>query len=546
MGLAKNKKLLAEGKISQVEFNRRKSQSNASSGKFNRQVLQNFPQRAKAKVVAAPSPVTRVVTIPRQVYLKPGKQRMAMAKMTHCDKKALAYVACMMDPSRHYCRIPDVEDRPTFLYRSRRILKIGAEFTPGSVNDGRFSVIVSPILGDYSSPQSYQIAISDVTAANWNTTDWTQTTSWKGASSAGDPRIDENAVALTSPQVGTAIYVGGGTLSAANPLGSAPTADNDSFDPDRFLVTANGTDNLVTLPLGTWSITISAAGTGLAGYSFTASTVTVVTVGVNINTTTNQGVTLLVKSIPGSQVFAFRLSAATTVTSSFMVINAGASSTESWNQDCGILTRMRPVACQALLTFTNAVLDDGGDVAAALLPGGDKDDNFFALRGNNLNLFQNWEDLAKVNVNSYNGPLRNGACVRWRPDITLNDLQLRTPSEANVANYPYIAISGRYKPQQNPTGSVDFAKLEVVTVWEMVTSSNLFESQKHIGSTAIVEKALGCLANIPVATANDTHDEWYDTALRNVDQFFDIADHTIDRTVDTGRRAWDRFLEIFM
>ena len=126
-----------------------------------------------------------------------------------------------------------------------------------------------------------------------------------------------------------------------------------------------------------------------------------------------------------SNLLAFNLSAVTTITSSRLSLQSTATSTNLWAIDCGLLERLRPVSQEILLTFTSSDFNNGGSVACALLPGSDLQDNFLTAAGNNLGLFENWENLAKVNSRVYDGRLEHGACVRWLPDNQQNDLQLR-------------------------------------------------------------------------------------------------------------------------
>lgn len=499
MGFKKTQALFKAGKITPAEYKRR---------------LQAHQRAKKLKNMRTP-----------KALVSKSNERLNDYQMTRC--LAAAYVMSLLQPGKHMSRIPDMQDRPTFLYRSRTVYMISANFS-GVADDGRFMAAVSPVLGSIAAPRSYKALITNVTSANWSTTNWQLASAWRSSDDEGnDPRVDENLYPLVGTQAGFNGWSSGGTVTSLRPLGTAPVVMPESTAPADFIVGDDGTNTTVVFPLGTYLVTFTGIGTFTSGnISFAGSN----TVGTSLVHRDASGsmvtVTYLITVDEPGLIMAYAFSGASAFTSSTLLI------TPSWDAlappilDCGILERLRVVGMQVLATYSGSDYNNGGNIACALLPGSDKGDNILSTRGNNLGLFQNWENLAKVNVQKYDGPLAKGACVRWVPDNTYNDLQLRTPSEANVYEYPFACIAGQWRPTQPLSGDAEFMRLEVETDFECVTSSNLFDSQSCIGSSSCVEDALRYIKthNIPLATANDTHDEWAEKAEKGLKDFFGLVD----------------------
>ena len=168
------------------------------------------------------------------------------------------------------------------------------------------------------------------------------------------------------------------------------------------------------LPIGTYIITVLAEGTGLTGGTLVNSTATWNLLAGTAGSTF-VAATYVFNSSRDANLFAYHFVSITTLTLYSVSISPGCTNNVPCNPDTGILERMRPVAQYALLTYTGSDYNNGGNVAAALIPGADKNDNIFGTRGNALGLYQDWENLATVNIDRYDGRLAKGACVRWRP-----------------------------------------------------------------------------------------------------------------------------------
>lgn len=179
------------------------------------------------------------------------------------------------------------------------------------------------------------------------------------------------------------------------------------------------------------------------------------------------------------------------------------------SEDYGMIQAYRTVACSALATYTGPLLTNGGNIAAAYVPGGSVGSNYFttnptATQGS----FQNWENLAKV-PGSYNGEISQGTYVFWTPEDQ-EDLEFRKPSEALISDDPppALIISGKYNPSQALLTDQSVIRLEVVTLYEGVTTSQLLALQNCVGSQHFIDLANLALANQPHAMANASHMQW--------------------------------------
>lgn len=72
-------------------------------------------------------------------------------------------LACMLDPDAGPCRYPDMVNDPTACYKSVIEIPISADTAQ---NDGRFTIIVQPILGSSFAPSAYKIGYVDCSKVN--------------------------------------------------------------------------------------------------------------------------------------------------------------------------------------------------------------------------------------------------------------------------------------------------------------------------------------------------------------------------------------------
>lgn len=181
----------------------------------------------------------------------------------------------------------------------------------------------------------------------------------------------------------------------------------------------------------------------------------------------------------------------------------------------GLAQRARPVSMSVLASYTGNLTAGGGNIAAALLPGGVWADRLSNGSITTLSL-TNWEQLARV-PGAYDGPLVQGAYAYWMPDdesdYLLEDAQNSSAQESmNNHEYPLLVVSGKV---QAPTAEPQL-RLEVYINYEYTTVSRVVATAH--GPKDITERmnAVRHLANQPTSMANDEHINWMRVVLGGV------------------------------
>jgi len=180
--------------------------------------------------------------------------------------------------------------------------------------------------------------------------------------------------------------------------------------------------------------------------------------------------------------------------------------------DHGLTSQLRPVACSVLTTFSGSSLINGGMISGALLTGGASHTYFFDSN-NPAGNCRNWENLAFIK-GAYNGPLVDGVYVWWSPESN-DDYQMKRPDEATSTDYPTILVSGQFIPG-TPTNITSCARLEITTVYEVMTESLLLESQYQPGSQEVMDQTMSLLAGQQHAMPNKTHVDWINNVLDRI------------------------------
>jgi len=183
--------------------------------------------------------------------------------------------------------------------------------------------------------------------------------------------------------------------------------------------------------------------------------------------------------------------------------------------DYGALSEYRPVACSALFTSSSSPLVTGGMVAAAYLPSNAADTLFFGATTNPLGDLDSWENLSLL-PGSYNGPLREGAYVWYSPADNL-DTAMYSPNDALEHKYPTLCISGQLTPTGAVTtlpAAIQVGRLEVTTVYEGVSTSQLYDAQMMLGSQSIMDAVNRHLAVQPHAMQNKKHTDFQRQVIR--------------------------------
>jgi len=431
-------------------------------------------------------------------------------------------------------RIPDSFARPTALVRSIITYNIPA-YIDGTSNSGRFSVAIQPVLGatENIDPKDWKVALVNSTGT-WPT-DFTQINSFTQIGGGSDLRVDPFFPTLTQPIPG---YLKGVSSTPGNSGPFDLGTTNFSVDAGYsinigFSIGTGGSAGRWYLPPGAYVVEVTIANANPTTISITNSNPTNLVMMININATTNPTNTFVLNvQNPGEW---FRI-AQNVLTSTAVHVSISTTLTASGGAptDYGLVTQIRPVAMSALASYIGTTLQDGGDIAAAYVPGGTLESNYFTNASANspLGCFEFWEALSKQPT-SYNGPIRDGAYVWWSPE-DYEDLQMAKPSGIDDHNFPAIIISGQFLPGPYvaPPSTVPVIRLEVVTVYEFVTNSLLFETAASMGSQAMMDTASMALFGQPHAMPNAMHMKWLSDLAKGIRSGIGSGARFISRNAD--------------
>lgn len=425
------------------------------------------------------------------------------------------YLKTLVLPQYCMSRIPDSFLGSTALIHSVTVVDIPVyNDSVNPSNTGRFAAIVNPTLGTLNSATLFKVAM--VNANPTFPVDLSLPASFVALSNGKDIRLDTFYTTLTQPPLsclwGTNNAAGGVTL--AKPFGNAL----NFFGGYGLAINYNAVSNIITMPAGLYKLDLL--------FSTTIAVNNNTSVNVLINGSSNNVTNIY--SVFGTVATGNDLSSAwsglinMSRTSNLVVTLTGAAGAvldDSFislapvfddqpntfvSADGGIVSKMRPVACSALCTYTGPPLTGGGNIATAFLPGGASTNQFFNnSTGVNMGSLSAWQNVAALK-GSYDGKLTEGSYTWWAPE-GLNDYLLRTPNEMNGFDYPDIVIAGQYAPGAVFTNGQVIARLEVHTVYEFVTDSLLFESKHQAGSQAIMDGVLNKLAGEPHCMQNSQH-----------------------------------------
>jgi len=153
-------------------------------------------------------------------------------------------------------------------------------------------------------------------------------------------------------------------------------------------------------------------------------------------------------------------------------------------------------------------------VSAAMLPAGASESQFFGSSLNPNGDLDSWENLAQI-PGSYNGPLTEGAYV-WYSPADNDDVAMYTPNDALEHKYPTLCIAGQLASGTTmaPLTSVMVGRLEVCSVYEGISTSQLYDSQMMLGSQAIMDTVNRHLAVQPHSMQNKKHTDFQRSVIR--------------------------------
>lgn len=517
--------------------NQREKATEVSPQSKNRQARKaRRRQAAMASLVSQPVlPMARFSNQAIQSLKVPQaeQERLTQFLSTHAgNQQVLDYLTTLVSPRSKMCRVPDSFARPTALVRSIATYDILCRLDT-TVNSGRFAVAVRPTLGDTdnNNPAGWKIAATNSGIA-WPI-DFTSNASFVNIASGTDLRVDPFFTTLTQPPLGLLSGL------AVTPSSTTPfSAGTSSFTVNTAASFGLGFSIEATtgrwhLPPGTYMIDFETVNTAAVGITATASSPgNLGNLGTAGNNIVNAHITYIwvVDQTTDYVVFTLSNNTCTVIQISITPTISALGGTPS---DFGTVSQIRPVAMSALASYIGTTLQDGGNIAAAYVPGQSLEQSFFVNSASNTTLgaFEFWEALSKV-PNSYNGPIRDGAYVWWSPE-DYEDLQMVRPSGIPGHTYPSIVISGQFNPGPvTVTSASPVIRLEVVTVYEFVTNSLLFESSACMGTQAMMDAASSALFGQKHAMPNAIHLKWLSDLAKSIGSGIGSGARYIGRNAD--------------
>lgn len=487
----------------------------------------------------------RVTMQPIQNNIIPRNEldRMQMTQYVSKNKMVQDYVGNLIDPKGAMltveCRkLPDSFPRATAVVKSVLSYDIPIFYSASTTDTGRFSIAVQPWLGNIDDPSHYKVAIADV-AGPWANQDWSSSAVYLDSIGEQDPRLDPFYITLTqSPKGVYQIFdaVGGITPKVFEDGTGTPLEFSNS---SAFLYNTQGVELLDT---GAGVANAWQLGPGQYAFSFVSTTADTFAANPTL-TVISANTSDMQKDLNHSQrspdnkmatlfhLLTVESTVTVRLTAALTTVGAGYTNSVVRFTPCyyssavqggtapvpvnvnsvplsnfGLTQQYRTVSMSALLTFTGTSLNDGGNVAVAYVPGSTlKSDFFTSSPMPAFGQLQNWENVAKI-PGSYNGEFRHGCYCWWSPEDT-DGFVLKPPDLALQGDPPGIVISGQFTVNSAPSTDTIFnvARLEVTTNYEIVTISQLFDSERYIGSQAILDEANRILGSRSHAMANAQH-----------------------------------------
>jgi hypothetical protein len=174
----------------------------------------------------------------------------------------------------------------------------------------------------------------------------------------------------------------------------------------------------------------------------------------------------------------------------------------------GLIQTYRPIAMSVWFQSTASALLDGGDVSAALVDG-TVIPNLYGSTPPAPGYLQEYDNLAKVPC-AYEGKIKEGTYTFWKPTSN-DDTEFYAPFgvvetdnntiSAEEQNYPTIVVSGQ--SQNNASNIV--GRVEIITIYEYMTTSRLVESKPSVVDTRMVTQARAIVQKLCTSMSNEEH-----------------------------------------
>lgn len=181
----------------------------------------------------------------------------------------------------------------------------------------------------------------------------------------------------------------------------------------------------------------------------------------------------------------------------------------------GFIERARPVSASILCTYNGQILNGGGNIAAAFVPG----DWWQNKAVNNTYTQCNWESVALLK-GAYDGPLNLGAYVIWVPEDDTDNLMRDVNGSLNdtmkIHGYPMLTVAGQVASPTNGFNGSSQLRVDIYINWEYTTENRIIETMhgsKNMNERLLAYKALS-MENLSMP--NDSHIDWIKTILGGV------------------------------
>lgn len=498
MGKQKLNALLKAGKITKSEHDQRVAQSEAD---------RNLPSstRKLAKGV-------------RKLAIPGNEQDAMIGRFAAVEsKQSSKYLASLVCPKYNMARVPDSYARPTALVRSIQVFDIPCVFT-GAADDGRFACFIRPCLGDTSSPLRYKVGCVDSLAGPGWPTDLTVATAYLEDVGGVDPRLDPFYAALTQPGNFFEYLSTTGLLAASTSILPGAIVESQSSYGLRVLTVGNPV--VFTLPVGTYFVSYSILGTGIGAAGLVTGGTAV------FSPISSLGPDSLFEEYAAWGVLTVNnptdtwspTIVSTGTLAATLAITPMFSDSYRNTANFGSVKAIRPVGMSALATYVGPQLTNGGNISCAYCPEGTVSTGFVAnVAQQTTGSLADWSSLAKL-PEAFNGPLMNGAYCWWAPE-DFAELALISPDQASSREWPALLIAGVWTPGGTPPATAAVVRLEIVSVYEFVTTSLLYESESCVGSQAELDLVNRSLVGQPHAMANGSHLEWLKNFAKKTAKF---------------------------
>jgi len=495
-----------------IAKNARRAELRKIKRKFLRTASNSVPNTQQLKLGAALSSMS----IPRN-----EQDMLSRAVAMEESEVGKNFMLAQICPKEFLSRVPDSFARPTMNPRSVQVIEVPVVIN-GTPDSGRFAMSVSPHLGSIAAPEQYKVAMVDATTpTGWPGNDALDPAIYVTSVQSNDIRLDPFVQQLTQPEMGSSvIYNDGGHVGVTTtaPFGASPQYDA-GYNLDVGYAISGGFGNFYPPP-GQYTFvfmfsTIDPTGDMTPNLQqFNGAQLTQEFFQISVDTTCCAiGGYLYIPQLSASNGYlqpGFRCGVA--VTGITTDLNSSLFITSTFTDTTGIgvsynngdMTGYRPVAMSVLATYVGPELTNGGIICTSLLASGAAKSGYFQSN-NNLGNFRNWENLSKT-PGSYNGPLKDGTYCWWTFQ-SQDDYRILSPDDILTKVVPTIMVSGQWQPGPGAaTGAI--LRLEIVTIYEGVTESLLYEQKYLPGSQAIMDRVFRLLSSEPHAMANAAHIDW--------------------------------------